>query len=243
MRDQLNRTSQIWRLGIVCLALAGLAACATSGALRRGQRAERAGDFDRAVVEYTRSLREKPGDRAARFGLERVRMRASQEHFFRGRRLAAADRFEEALVEFQLAAELNPTDAAADAALRDTRQRLRTKVAVLRGGKTELQALIERARSLPPPGLALPDGAKLPDSLVFSNASSRAVFTALARFAGISIVFDTAFRDTPISVDLRQVTLAEALGSLTASTRTFYRVSTKRRSWPRTSSAMLTPRR
>ena len=220
--------SGIRRCAVCCLAAALLAGCATTSALGRGQSAERAGDFDRAVVEYTRAIRQKPDNRSARQGLERVRVRASQDHFFRGRRLAAADRFEEALIEFQLAAELNPTDAAADAALRDTRQRLRTKVAVSRGGKTELQALIERSRELAPPGLELPDVAKLPDTLVFSNASSRAVFTALARFAGVSVVFDPTFRESTITVDLRNVTLPEALASLTASTRTFYRVTAQK---------------
>ena len=222
-----SKPSGVRRLTLCCLAAALLAGCATSSSLRRGQHAERGGDFDRAVVEYTRAIREKPDNRSARQGLERVRIRASQNHFFRGRRLAAADRFEEALVEFQLASELNPTDAAADAALRDTRQRLRTKVAVSRGGKTELQALIERSRELGPPGLELPP-VKLPDTLVFSNAGSRAVFTALARFAGISVVFDPTFRDSTITVDLRNVTLPEALASLTASTRTFYRVTAQK---------------
>jgi general secretion pathway protein D len=211
-----------------CVIVLALTACATSNSVRRGERAERAGDFDRAVVEYTAAIRKNPEDRNARLGLQRVKVRASQAHFFRGRRLVAADRFEEALAEFQLASELNPTDSAADAALKDTRQRLRTKVAVSRGGKTELQALVERTRALPPPGLDLPNGTKLPDTLVFSQASSRAVFTTLARFAGINIVFDPAFRETPISVDLRKVTLPDALASLTASTRTFYRVTAQR---------------
>jgi general secretion pathway protein D len=212
----------------LCLAALTTAACAGPAALRRGESAERAGDYDRAVVEYTRALRENPDNRGAQLGLQRVKVRASQEHYFRGRRLAAADRFEEAVMEFQLAAELNPTDAIADEALRDTRQRLRTKVAVSRGGQTELQALVERSRTLPPPGLDVPDGTKLPDTLVFRDASSRAVFTALARFANINLVFDPAFRDAPISVDLRKTTLADALASLTASTRTFYRVTAPR---------------
>jgi general secretion pathway protein D len=215
------------RAAAVCL-VALATACATSSAFRQGQSAERAGDFDRAVVEYRKAIREKPDDRGARLGLERVRVRASQDHYFRGRRLAAAERFEEALIEFQIAAELNPSDATADAALRDTRQRLRTKVSVSREGKTELQTLIDRSRTFAPAGLELPNGAKLPDSLVFSNASSRAVFTAVARFAGISIVFDPAFREALITVDLRNVTLAEALASLTASTRTFYRVTSQK---------------
>ncbi len=113
-------------------------------------------------------------------------------------------------------------------ALRETRQRLRTKVAVARGDRTELQALVERARVQPPPGLDLPEGTKLPDSLVFSQAGSRAVFTAIARFAGLNVVFDPTFREETISVDLRNASLADALASVTASTRTFYRVTAQK---------------
>lgn len=213
------------RLGGPLLALVCLAGCATSGAFRNGQQAEGAQDYDRAVVEYTKVLREKPGDTAARTALERVRLRASQEHFTRGRRLAGFERYEEAVVEFQLASELNPTDAQVEAALRDARQKVRTKLAVSRGGKTELQAVVERARELATPGGDLPN-VKLPDTLTFSNASSRMVFTALGRIAGINIVFDPAFRDAPIpAIDLRNTTLPNAIASLTASTQTFYRLT------------------
>ena len=206
--------------GVVCLT-----ACATSGAFRAGQRAERAFDYDRAVVEYTKAVRANPEDTAARAALDRVRLRASQEHFNRGRRLSATERHEEALVELQMAFELNPTDSQVEAALREARQKLRTKLAVSRDGKTELQTLVQRSRETPPPGLDLPTGVKLPDSLVFSNASSRMVFTAIGRIAGLNVVFDPSFREAPLSLDLRNTTLPDALASLTASTQSFYRVT------------------
>jgi general secretion pathway protein D len=205
-----------------------LAGCAGTSALRSGQRAERADDFDRAVVEYTKAVQARPDDLEARAALDRARVRASQEHFFRGRRLAAQELYEQAVAELQLASELNPTSGEVDELLRDTRQKLRTKITVSRGGKTELETLVERARELPPPGLDVPDGTKLPDSLVFSQAGSRAVFTALARFANVNIVFDPAFRDDTITIDLRNTTLEEALTAVTASTRTFYRVTAPR---------------
>jgi general secretion pathway protein D len=211
-----------WGCAAAALLLAG---CATSAALRSGERAEQAQDYDRAVVEYTKALRENPDRAATRSALERVRLRASQEHFFRGRRLAATEQHEEALVEFQIASELNPSDADVEASLTDARHRLRTKLAVTRDGKTELEALIERSRGLGPPGLDLPDDVTLPDSLVFSNASSRFVFTAIARFADLSVIFDPSFRESPISLDLRGSSLEDALTSVTSSTRTFYRVT------------------
>jgi len=215
-----------WLLGI---GLAVSAACATtSGGLRAGEQAETARNFDLAVVEYTKAVRANPNDDNARLALDRAKLRAAQEHAFRARTLASNERYEEALVEYQLASELNPADATVDESLREIRQKLRTKIAVTRNGKTELESLIERARGLAPPGLDLPVDAKLPDSLVFSQASSRNVFRSIVQFAGLNVVFDPAFREETINADLRKMTLADALTSVTASTRTFYRVSAQR---------------
>jgi general secretion pathway protein D len=128
-----------------------------------------------------------------------------------------------------LASELNPTDSRVDDAVKDIRQKIRARLAITRAGRTELESLIDRTRDLPAPGLELPDGVKLPGSLVFGNgATSRAVFLTVGRFANISTIFDSAFRDQPLSIDLRNTTLADALAALTASTRTFYRVTAPR---------------
>ena len=61
-----------------------LGGCATASSMRSGQAAERFQDYDRAVVEYTKAVRAKPDDRAARLALDRARLRASQAHYFRG---------------------------------------------------------------------------------------------------------------------------------------------------------------
>jgi general secretion pathway protein D len=196
--------------------------------MRSGHDAERLHDYDRAVVEYTKAVRARPADRSARLALDRAKLRAADAHFARGRRLVAAGRFEEALLEYQVASELNPTDAEVEAELRSTRNALRAKVAVAQEGQTALEALIQRTRDLPPPGFDLPQDLKLADSLVFGEASARAVFTTIARFANLNIVFDPAFRDTTISIDLRNVSLGDALNSVAASTRNFYRVTAPR---------------
>ena len=222
-----SRRACKWAL-VVCLAAVSGCATGAGPGLRAGERAETARNYDLAVVEYTKALRANPDDDNARLALERAKLRASQHHAFRGRTLASEERYEEALGEYQVASELNPSDALVNEALRDVRQKLRTKIAVTRNGKTELESLIERSRALPPPGLDLPVDAKLPDSLVFSSASSRNVFRSIAQFAGLNVVFDPGFRDEIINADLRKMTLADALTSVTASTRTFYRVSAQR---------------
>jgi general secretion pathway protein D len=228
MPDRSSAECGRWTLALaLCLATALAAGCAAGAAFRAGERAEQASDYDRAVVEYTNALRANPDDLNARLALDRAKIRAAQAHAARARRFAASDRFDEALVEYQLAAELNPTDVQIDAAIREVRQKLRAKDAVSRGGKTDLQMIIERARAAAPPGLELP-AAKLPDSLTFRSASSRAVFRAIAQFGGLNILFDPAFREETIDADLRNMTLEDALSAVNSVTRTFYRVSSQR---------------
>lgn len=212
---------------LLILALAG-SGCATSRAYHLGQQAEQLGDFDQAVVAYTQAVAERPNDVELRTALQRARLRASEAHFARGRRLAGLTRFEEALVEYQLALDMNPTSADIESAVRATRAQLRTKMMVRRDGQTQLESLIERARDFVPDGLDLPEDVTLPDSLVFRDAGSRDVFTSLARFAGISVVFDPTFRSAPVSVDLRGAALKDALDAVSKSTSTFYRVTAPR---------------
>jgi general secretion pathway protein D len=207
---------------VLCLLAGG---CAASGALRRGSDAEHRQDYDLAVVEYAKALRLHPDDANTRAAMERAKLRASDDHFSRGRRLAATGKFDQALVEYQVAAELNPSNGDLDKELLATRNKLRAKIAVAREGKTELQTLIDRARDLPPPGMDLPTGVKMPASLTFRDASSRDVFTAISRLANISLIFDSAFRDAPVTVDLRNTTLDDALTTVAGATRTFFRVT------------------
>lgn len=203
------------------------AGCAPKTPASQARLAERQEDWDRAVVEYTNALRQDPGNQSLRLSLERVRLRATEDHVLRARRLASTGRLEEALVEYQVAQQLTPASTDIDDAVRELKTKLRARVSVAREGRTQLQTLIERARDLPPPGLDLP-AATLPDTLVFRDAASRDVFTAIARFADVNVIFDPAFRDSPVTVDLRHTTFEQAVSSLTTSTRNFYRVTAPR---------------
>lgn len=216
------------RLATVVLLTILLAGCATTAAFREGERAELAQDYDLAVTEYTKALQANPDNRGARQGLERSKLRAGENHFTRGRRLAAAGRLDEALVELQIAAELNPNDGNVQDSLTAVRTQLRTKVAVRREGKTQLETLIERAQHLPPPGSDLPADVKLPAALTFRDASTRDIYTALAKLANVNMVFDPQFRDQPVTIDLRNASLESALQSLSSATRNFYKVTSQR---------------
>src|SRR5919201_264714 len=212
-------------LALYLVAVVASFGCPAAPAARHARDAERVQDYDRAVVEYTKAIRLNPEDKEAREGLDRAKLRSAQFHFQRGRRLAATGKYDQALVEYEIAAEMNPTSGDIDEELRATRNKLRAKVTIAREGKTELQTLIERARDLPPPGMDLPQGVKLPASLSFRDASSRDVFTAMARFADIGLIFDPSFRETPITVDLRNATIEDAFSTVAGATRTFFRVT------------------
>ncbi len=205
-----------------------LAGCATTGALKEARRAEDRLDYDRAVIEYTRALQLDPNSVTARTGLQRAKLRASQDHFTRARRLAALGRLEEAVAEYQLAAELNPGAGEIADELKATQNQLRAKVAVNRNGTTELEALVERMRNEPLPGLEVP-AEPLPESLTFKGPNDT-IIRALAQFAKVTVVFDPAFKPSaPIQFEARtQQTFDQALRSITASTQNFFRVTAPR---------------
>jgi general secretion pathway protein D len=143
----------------------------------------------------------------------------------RARRLEASGKLDESLVEFQIAAELNPGNADIDDALRRVRGQLRNKVVVAREGRTHLETLIDSSNTLTPQGMELPNDIRLPASLVFRDANARDIYTAIARLAAITVAFDPQFRDQPVSVDLRNTTLEQALATVSASSRNFYRIT------------------
>ena len=55
-----NATNRLLLLLALSVAIAG---CAAGAAMRAGQNADLARDYDRAIVEYTKALREDPDNR------------------------------------------------------------------------------------------------------------------------------------------------------------------------------------
>jgi general secretion pathway protein D len=217
-----SHTIRAWsRVVFVLAAIVIVTACAAATAKRNALRAEQRQDYDRAIVEYTRALQANPNDVAARTGLERAKVRAAETHFVRGRRQIGLANYEEALVELQLASELNPASRDVAEALREAQTRLSAEIVLRREGETPLESIINSSRETSTGGLDLPGAQALPDSLTFRDASSRDVFVSLGRFAGINVIFDPAFSDAVVSVDLQDASIADALGAVASSTGNF----------------------
>jgi general secretion pathway protein D len=212
-------------LGICAVATVLLAACATTSTLREAQRAEAADDFDLAVAQYTRLVREQPENTEARVGLDRARLRASQQHLGRGRRLFSQGRYDESVAELQIAFELNPTDAIVEADLRAARAAQRARLTSPEGGPTTLESLLTRTRNLPPAGLDLPE-LQLPATIeTGALTTSRQMYLLLGKLGSLSVVFDPTFRESPAEVSLRDMSLREGLDAVAGVSQTFYKVT------------------
>ena len=207
------------RVAWALLLAPGLWACASSGAWRAGERAERLQDYDRAVIEYSRALRLDPDNSTYRRALERAKLRAAATHVTRARILAARGTYKEAMDEYRLARDLQPNSPALPVEIQKLEE-LRQKGAP----QDSVQDLKERTRERMLPGLALGPEARAPLGLTFRNASLREAYLALGKVAGVNFVFDPQLVDQPITLDLRDVPFEQALTAIASVGRTFHRV-------------------
>jgi general secretion pathway protein D len=202
---------------LLLVALAAAAGCATSSAFRDGEKAERLQDYDRAVLEYQRALKQAPDNLGYQQSLQRAKLRAATDHANMARRLAGRGLYKEALEEYRLALELQPGSAGIADEIRELEERQKR-------GADSLQKARARARERALPGLDLGPEAQQPLGLVFRGASLREAYLALGRAAGINVTFDPSFQDATVSLDLRDVGFEQALNALDAAGRTFHRV-------------------
>ncbi len=224
LRRRLTRRLVALFGGAVIFALSGCA----SGSLDRAKEADELHDYDVAVAQYTKAVREHPDSQAARLGLETARLRASDAHYARGERLSSQGRIDDAIVELQIATDLNPTNADAAKALRDARTAQREKLTKeAEGSPTALERLLAQQTSLTTPGYALPDvpfGEELQTGL---NATAREVYLTIARTAKLSVTIDPTFQDRPAPVSLlaNTMTVRQVLSAVASATNTFYQVT------------------
>jgi general secretion pathway protein D len=206
------------RLGLALAGLA-LAGCASTSAFHRGETAEHAREYDRAVLEYAKAARLEPDNIHYKKALERARRRASDSHAQNGRQFASQGRYKEALDEFRLALDLTPDSPTLAAEMGQVEARRQAGRPAL-----SIDEMKQRARETGLPGLAIGPVAREPLGLSFRSASVREVYQALGKAAGINFIFDPQLQDVPITLDLSDVAVEQALNALAGVARTFHRV-------------------
>jgi general secretion pathway protein D len=153
-----------------------------------------------------------------------ARTEASLFHLKQGRRLLAGGRADEAAGEFQRAVSIDPTN---EAAAQELGRLLAQQAAAKRAREETLQqALKAREESVGTSGIELKPLPAQPLPRFRVSADSRKVYEALAKIAGLNVAFTSDFQARPVSLDLSNVKIEDALRVVSYQTKTFWRTVT-----------------
>jgi general secretion pathway protein D len=213
------------RLGGAVGVLLLCAACNPAGtAYHEGRKAEDRRDYDSAVIFFGKALQEQPGNSLYQLHEREARQHASAFHFEQGRRLLAEKRPNEAAAEFQKAVGVDPSNQAAG-------QELARVLAAEAAAKAEREKALQQALKQPEE-VETPRVAKLkpfpqePLAHFRLTADSRKVFETLAKLADLNVAFSHDFQPKPLSLDLTNVRLEDALHIAALSANVFWKVVT-----------------
>jgi general secretion pathway protein D len=206
-------------IAIVVLAVL-VTGCAAGRAFRRGNEAARSGDWDAAVVEYTKAVQANPDRADYKIQLERAMQSAAAAHISRARELEEQGALDAALLEYKRAAELDATNRLSASKVVELEKKIRDQIEASRP-KPTIDRLRDQARAMGQPIIDLTT--KLP-SLKFQQASVRDILNFIATSSGINITFDQTFQDRPYSIVLEDVTAEQALQQIMLANQLFYKV-------------------
>jgi general secretion pathway protein D len=208
---------------VLALALVFETGCAARWAHRQGQAEARKGNWDLAVARFTRALQKDPDNIGYKIALENARIQASRQHYEFGRRHLLAEELEKAAEELQIAVNYDPANKSAEDDLAIVRARIRARDDDRRR-MADFETLKARAQAAPPPLPVLSPQSQAPISIKFENTSLQKILETMGRLAGVNVLFDDAYRDKTVSVDLRNESFQDALDRLTFVNRLFYKV-------------------
>ncbi len=215
---------EIRLLGTGAALLVCLGCGAGSTAYRLGRRAELHKDYDTALVNFEKAVHTEPDNALYILHEQQARTEASLFHLKQGRRLLAEGRLDDAAGEFQKAVSIDPTD---EAAAQELGRLLAVQAAAKRGRENSLQQALKSREEAPvTENVQLKPFPPEPIAHFRIAADSRKVYEALAKLAGLNVAFTSDFQPRPVSIDLTNVKIDEALMVVGLQTRTFWKAIT-----------------
>ena len=198
----------------------------------QGRKAELAGQYDEALELYRTASQEAPADNRYDLAVRRMRFVAGQAHVDQAFKLRQQGLYVEALGEFERAITIDPASSVA------VQERTRTLALIEKrdhagvddqgrpaaASDSALEAdRIDRARRVgsmvtPPELVPLSNE---PFNLMLTE-DSRVVFETIAKLAGINVLFDPDFPEREVEIEIRNVTLHEALDYAGLVTQAFW---------------------
>jgi len=212
-----------------------LLSCASYSAYQKAQGAEKAKDWDNAVVQYEKALEIDPDNMRYRIARDRAKLESSRIHFEKGKTLltsatqaSGGERIrlaQLAATELELTVKLDSTNQFAATELGHAVRLLQDTMALMSNDKNSIEAMKKRAsitKAQPP---QLNPASNEPISLSFPHETPvKDIYRALGNAFGINILFDQAVKDDRISIELKDVTAQQALERVMQAAGHFYKV-------------------
>ena len=212
-----------WRLSgrVLIMTAVLLAGCAKGNPqYKAGAKSESLNDYDTALENYNKALRSDPNNTEYKLRAARARFEASQWHVDQGRRLREQSNLELAVAEFRKALMIDPSSAVAAQEVQATIDLIAVKQNTTQNSAPTSPAAEEPKLMAGPPQLEPLSRAAI--NMKATN-DAKAVFDAVGKLAGLTVIFDVDFTSRRISVELTNVTLEQALNIVALQSKAFWR--------------------
>jgi general secretion pathway protein D len=195
---------------------------------KRGQTAELRQDYDTAYEDYLKAHQKSLKDMRYQTRLDRMRFQAAAQHVDRGRVLRQSGDLAGALNQFTRALEIDPSNEAAAQEIQITRRMDQPAggASAIAPGTAESQAALRDIADVSAP-LQLKPVSNDPITLNITETAKN-IYLAIGKLAGLNVIFDPDFDTSSaarnrIPVDLRDVSLMDALRIVGMEAGTFYK--------------------
>ena len=207
--------------GLVLLSAMLLSGCPKGGQnYSAGEKAESLKDYDSALNYYNKALQTSPNNTEYKLKAARARFEAGQWHVDQGRRLRDQSNLELAMAEFRKAMMIDPSSAVAAQEAQATMGMINVKQGTTENLDNPASPADDLKIMAGPP--AIQPLSRAPINMKATN-DSKAVFDAVGKLAGLTVIFDVDFTSRRISVELNNVTLEQALNIVSLQSKAFWR--------------------
>ena len=192
------------------------------------KKAEAIQDYDTALIHYQQALQADPTNSEYKMKSMRLRFEAAQHHVETGHKLRDGGDLQLALAEFQKAAMIDPASAIAKQEIQNTMDTLTQRQAAnqaaaaqVRAGGADQPSAEAPSRVMAGPPQLMPLS-RNPVSITMTN-DVKLLYEAVARQAGITVLFDPDYATRRVSVDLPNTTLEQALDVISLQGKAFWK--------------------
>src|SRR5215510_9475078 len=182
----------------------------------KGVTAEARQDYEAAYEYYKAAYDKQRDDLKYQVAFERLRFLAAATKVKHGQQLREQGKPQEALQWFAEVAEIDPSNDLARQESRRTEELIKTPAPSPDGATSRSLEDAEEPVQL----CAISD---VPLQALKLTGDAKTIYETIARIAGINVLFDPEYSSRTLTIDLRGVTVLEALSILSLQSRSFWR--------------------